>query len=85
MKEWEVPQVPEWGEVNKPKAVEFMRFLDSELAGRAFVAGGDYTVADITAMIAMDFTKPARIAIPDELENLKRWYGDVKARPSAEA
>jgi len=85
MKEWEVPQIPEWGEVNKPKAIEFMRFLDSELAERAFVAGDDYTVADITAMIAMDFTKPARIAVPDDLAHLKRWYGEVKSRPSAEA
>jgi glutathione S-transferase len=85
MKEWEVPQVPEWGEANKPKALEFMHFLDSELARRRFVAGDDYSVADITAMIAMDFTKPTRISIPDDLTNLKRWYGEVKARPSADA
>jgi glutathione S-transferase len=85
MKEWEVPQVPEWGEANKPKALEFMHFLDRELARRRFVAGDDYSVADITAMIAMDFTKPTRISIPDDLTNLKRWYGEVKARPSADA
>ena len=29
MKEWEVPQVPEWGEANKPKALEFLRILDA--------------------------------------------------------
>lgn len=85
MKDWEVPQMPAWGEANKPKAVEFMRFLDDELSRRAFVAGDDFTIADITALIAMDFTKPARITVPEELTNLARWYAQVKARPSAGA
>lgn len=85
MKEWEVPQVPEWGEANKPKAVEFMHFLDSELADRQFVAGDAYTVPDITAMIAVDFMKPARITVPDELQHLKRWHAEVASRPSANA
>ena len=29
MKEWEVPQMPEWGEANKPKALEFLDLLDA--------------------------------------------------------
>ena len=39
MKEWEVPQVPEWGEANKPKALDFLVLLDAELALREFAAG----------------------------------------------
>ncbi len=85
MKEWEVPQVPAWGEANKPKAIDFMTFLDSELANRPFIAGEDYSVADITAMIAADFMKPARIEMPEGLRNLRRWHGEVKSRPSADA
>lgn len=85
MKGWEVPQIPEWGEANKPKAIWFMRFLDQELSGRRFIAGDAYSVADITGMISIDFLKPARIAIPDDLENLRRWYLEVAARPSANA
>lgn len=85
MKEWEIPQVPEWGEVNKPKAVEFMRFLDGELAGRPFIAGQNYSIADITCMITVDFMKPSRIEMPTDLVNLRRWHGDVSARPSASA
>ncbi|TIV68243.1 MAG: glutathione S-transferase, partial [Mesorhizobium sp.] len=30
MKEWEVPQIPEWGEANKPKVIEFLHLLDQE-------------------------------------------------------
>ncbi len=85
MKEWEVPQVGEWGEANKPKALDFMSFLDGELADRPFAAGNAFTVADITAVIAMDFCKPARIEIPGKLENLHRWYAAIRERPSYSA
>lgn len=85
MKDWEVPQIPEWGEANKSKALEFMKFLDAELAGRAFVAGDEFSIADITGMIAVDFMKPARLAVPEELTNMQRWYRAISSRPSAAA
>ena len=85
MKEWEVPQIPEWGEANKPKAIEFLRLLDRELADREFAAGDDYSVADITGMIAIDFMKPARITVPAECTNVLRWYSALASRPSAAA
>ena len=85
MKEWEVPQVPEWGEANKPKALEFLVLLDAELALREFVAGDEFSIADITGLVAIDFMKPARITIPDELTNVIRWHNALRARPSASA
>lgn len=85
MKEWEVPQIAEWGEANKPKAIEFLELLDSELADREFAAGDRFSVADITGMIAVDFMKPARIEMPEKLGNVQRWYAALKARPSAAA
>ena len=85
MKEWENPQVAEWGEANKPRAIETLTWLDGELAGREFIAGERYTVADITAMISIDFMKPARIIVPENCENLLRWYKAVSSRPSARA
>src|SRR5262249_25899980 len=85
MKEWEVPQVPEWGEVNKPKALDFLHVLDRELASREFAAGDDFSVPDIPGMIAMDFRKPARITVPEELANVRRWHAAIASRPSAKA
>lgn len=85
MKEWEVPQIAEWGEANRPKALAFLELLDKELETREFIAGDRYTIADITAMIAVDFMKPARIDKPEHLENLMRWYRAVSSRPSAQA
>ena len=85
MKDWEIPQIPEWGEANKPKAIAFLRFFDGELASRKFAAGDRYSIADITGMIAVDFMKPARIAMPDDCANVRRWYAAVSSRPSAAA
>jgi len=85
MKELEVPQVPAWAEANKPRVIDFLRILDAELATHAYIAGDHYTVADITALCAVDFMKPTRIPLPDELTNVKRWHAEVAARPSAKA
>jgi glutathione S-transferase len=82
MKEMEVPQV---AEANKPRIREFIAVLDDELKERPFVAGDAFTVADITGLVAVDFMKPAKLAVPDELRHLKRWHADIAARPSASA
>ena len=81
----EVPQVAAWGEANKPKALDVLSILDAELSRKSFIAGDDYSVADITALIAIDFMRPARIPRPEGLKNLDRWHADVSARPSAKA
>ena len=85
MGELEKPQVKEWGEANRPRVLELLSFLDQELAKRPYIAGNDYSIADITALVAVDFMKPARIARPEGLSNLDRWHSDVSGRPSARA
>ena len=82
MKGWEVPQIAEFAEANRPKVNEAMTWLDGELADREWIAGDDFTVADITAFVACDFMKPARITMPAEHTNLRRWYEGCRARPS---
>ena len=85
MKEWEVPQVAEWGEANRPKVMEFLKFLDGHLADKPFIAGEDYTIADITGLVSIDFMKPAKLTLPEGLDNVARWYHTVAGRPSAKA
>lgn len=85
MKDWEVPQLPEWGEANKPKALEFLALMDAELAQREFAAGDTFSIADITGLVALDFMKPARLAVPSELGHVVRWHNALRARPSASA
>jgi glutathione S-transferase len=79
------PQVPAWGEANKPRAMQFLEFFDRELKDRPYIAGADYTVADITAMVAVDFMRVSKLAVPDTLGNLQRWHKAVSGRPSAAA
>jgi glutathione S-transferase len=79
------PQVPDWGEANKPRVFSFLKLLDRELKQRPYVAGADYTVADITALVAVDFMRVSKLAVPDDLGNVRRWHEAVSARPSAAA
>jgi glutathione S-transferase len=85
MAQMEVPQVRAWGETNKPKVLEFLMFLDRHLADREFVCGERFTVADITGLVAIDFMKPARIAVPEDAANVRRWHAALAARSSAVA
>jgi glutathione S-transferase len=79
------PQVADWGEANKPRVFDFLRFLDGELKDRPYVAGSAFTVADITALIAVDFMRVSKMAVPEDLANVHRWHAAVSARPSAKA
>ncbi len=81
----EAPQVPAWGETNKPKVVEFLGLLDRHLAGSEFIAGPRFSIADITGLVGVDFMKPAKLAISEEFGQVRRWYAAVAARPSASA
>jgi glutathione S-transferase len=78
-------QVPEWGEANKPIVIDFLKHLDRELKERLFIVSDHYSVADITALVAIDFMEQARLVLPDDLIHVQRWYAQVSARPSASA
>lgn len=78
----ESPQIGELGTVSQQRAREFIEFLDAELASRPFIAGDAFTIADISGVVAFQFLKPARIAFPEDLAHVSRWYREVAARPS---
>ena len=80
-----IPQVPEYGEVCRTSAEHRLVWLDEVLAGREFIAGDRYTIADITALCGIDFGRVSSIRILPEQKNLARWHAAVSARPSAKA
>ena len=83
MAEMEVPQIVQWAEANKPRVIKGLEVLDGQLSKYAFVAGDTYSIADITALVAIDFMRPAKIALPETLGNIQRWYSDMAERPSS--
>jgi len=80
-----VEQVPEFGAASKRKALARLGWLDGELASREYVAGSRFTIADITALVAIDFGRVTGIRIAPEQKHLATWHTGVSARPSAKA
>ena len=80
-----IEQVLEYGAVCKRAAEKRLAWLDGELAGRPFVAGERYTIADITALCAIDFGRVTGIRIQPDQKHLQRWHEAVSSRPSARA
>jgi glutathione S-transferase len=80
-----IHQVPEYGEICRKMAQTRLEWLEGELVGRPFIAGEHYTIADITALAAIDFGRVSNIRIQPQQKNLQRWYDAVSSRPSAKA
>ncbi len=81
----EIPQFKDFGEANKPRALAVMKVMDQQLAQTKFLAGNDFSIADITGVIGCDFARVIKLRIPDDHTHLARWHAEVSARPSAKA
>ncbi len=78
-------QIPALAERGRLRVKHFYERMDARLAQSEFVAGPRYSIADITALIAVDFAARAKMPIPENLSHLRRWHAQVSARPSAKA
>jgi glutathione S-transferase len=81
-----IPQFADYGEAQRANMVVRLKRMDSELAGREFVAADRFTIADITALVGIDlFTQLGGQPFPGDMPNLRRWHNAVSSRPSAKA
>ena len=79
-------QIPALVERSKLRVKNFLADLDGRLTEVPFVAGEHYSIADITALVTVDFAaKAINVPLPDERAALRRWYELVSKRPSASA
>lgn len=79
------PQIPELAVRGRGRVEQFFGRLDGQLAENEFVAGDSYSLADISAMVVVDFSAWIKLPMPEELSNVQRWYQSVSSRPSAAA
>jgi glutathione S-transferase len=78
-------QIPALAERGRARLGRFFAMMNACLADREFVAGRQYSVADITALVTVDFAGWIKLRIPDDCSHLRRWYDAVSGRPSAKA
>ena len=79
-------QMPEYGETQREATKQQLQWLDAQIGNKPFVAGDRFTIADITAEVAVDFAaQAAGVPLDPALKNLSRWHQSVSSRPSAKA
>jgi len=78
-------QYKDFGEANRETYKGAQKWLDRELAGKNWLVGDSYSMADICLLSTVDFAGWIGLPIEDEFENLKAWHARATARPSADA
>ena len=81
----EAVQMPQLADYNRVAAEKFMRTLDRRLADHEFLAADRFTIADIVAVVGLDFARLIKYRPPEELTHLARWLEACRARPAAKA
>ena len=76
-------QHKDFGESNRARTADAIRWFDGQLQGREWLATADYTIADIVLLTSLEFAGFVGLAIPDDCTALKDWNARATARPSA--
>lgn len=80
-----VAQIPELAARGQQQTKWFLEDLNTQLTDNAYVAGENYSVADITATVAVDFAKWVKVVPTESQTALLDWHERMKARPSYNA
>lgn len=75
-------QIPELAERGRARARHFFATLNEQLAGRDFLAADRFSIADITAVVAVDFARVIKLRIDETVPELQRWRARMALRPS---
>lgn len=71
-----------WAEMHRNKALTGMKYFNKVLESQPYVAGDQFSMADITVWAGLIFAGYAQIAIPDECAALVAWNAKINERPS---
>jgi glutathione S-transferase len=78
----ESPQLPEWAELNRQRLERIIGWLDARLTEVPFVAGDRFSIADITALAALQFSRLMKYRPWETHSGIARWREAVMARPA---
>ena len=78
-------QNADWGNRQKQVSEHGMKYFDDVLANSKFVAGENFSMADITLFVGLGFADFTKIDIPEAHKNLSKWRDNIAARPSVVA
>jgi len=78
-------QIPQLVERGRIRTMEFMDMLNAHLSNREFICGNNFTMADITAFISIDFATWIKLSMKEDQHDLQRWFNAISLRPSAQA
>ncbi|MBU1539957.1 MAG: glutathione S-transferase [Alphaproteobacteria bacterium] len=81
----EATQMPQLADYNRAAAEKFMKTLDRRLGEHEFIAAERFTIADVVAVVGLDFARLIKYRPPEELTHLARWLDACRARPAAKA
>jgi glutathione S-transferase len=76
------PQIPELAQRGLARVQQFLLTLNERLAGREFVAADRFSIADITAVVAVDFARIVKIKPGEQHPHVLRWRAALADRPS---
>jgi len=76
------PQIPELAQRGLLRVQQFLVVLDERLAGHEYVAGDRFSVADITAVVAVDFARVVKVKPGEQHPHVLRWRAAMAQRPS---
>ncbi len=75
-------QIPELAQRGLTRLRLFFDTLNARLADRQTLAGSGFSIADISAVVAVDFARVVRVKPGDEHPHLQRWRAAMAQRPS---
>jgi glutathione S-transferase len=78
----ETYQCAEWGKHQKGRAIQGMQYLNEVLLNQPYLAGSEFSMADITAFAGLAFADFSKIAMPADCTHLYAWRDKLAKRPS---
>ena len=75
-------QIPALAERGRARLLQFFVDLNARLDGREFIAADRFSIADVTAVVAVDFSRVVKVKPGDEHPHLQRWRASMAQRPA---